>query len=112
MKRYVWLVTVVMAFAVTMLGCSSKKNEVDTAKLQKAFQSADTKINSSVNNAIVAIQSEDWPGALAELKKVAAETKLTPEQQSAVKSTIEQVTQKMGDAAKKAVGDIQKSMPK
>ncbi len=112
MKLYVWLVAMIAVVAVTLTGCSKKTDEIDTAKLQKSFQTADSTTQSTLNKAIVAVQSEDYPEALKELKALAAQAKLTPEQQQAVKDTIEQVTKKMGAAAEKAVGDLQKSLPK
>ncbi len=110
MKHLVWLVTLVAALAVGLAACS-KKNEVDTAKLQKSFQTADSATQSTVNKAIVAIQSADYTEALNELKKVAGQAKLTPEQQQTVKDTIDQVTKMMGQKVEKAVGDLQKSIP-
>ena len=114
MKYCTWLITLLAAVTVMLAGCS-KKTGVDTAKLQSAFKTTDATTSSSISKAVVAIESEDYSGAMSELKKIAANAKLTPEQQQAVKDTIDQITKMLGDKAKEAVGaagDLQKNLPK
>jgi hypothetical protein len=71
-------------------GCS-KKIAVDTVKLDYAFQSAEAGTQSSVNEAIVAIDNAKYSEALEKLKKVAADPKLTAEQKSNVNDVIAQL---------------------
>ncbi len=118
MKAHAWIVMVLMALALAMPGCS-KKSDVDTSKLEKNFQSADTKTQTQVNQAVDAIKNADYAGAMTKLQSVASQAKLTPEQQQAVKDTLEQLktkaleaTKKATEGANKALGDVQKSLPK
>ncbi len=110
MKHHIWI-ALLLALVVGFVGCSSKKGEVDTAKLQKSFANSDQKVNSSVNQAVVDIQSEKYAEAITQLKKVAAEAKLTPEQEQVIKDTLEQLSKKVAEAAKGAVDQMQKSIP-
>ena len=102
------LAAVLVAFA----GCSSKPKEIDTSKLRKTFESASQTTQTTVQNAVIAIQSEDYSAAVTELKKVAADTKLTPEQQQALKDTLDQLAKKVQEAASKTMDELQKSIPK
>ncbi len=110
MKQHIWI-ALILALVVGFVGCSSKKGEVDTAKLQKSFANSDQKVNSTVQQAVIAIQSDDYAGAITQLKKVAAEAKLTPEQQQVIKDTLDQLSKKVAESAKGAVNEMQKSMP-
>lgn len=100
-----------MVLVVALIGCSSKKGEIDTAKLQKPFATADAKVNGTVNKAVVDIQTEDYASAMTTLQKLAAETKLTPEQQQAIKDTVDQLAKKLGDKAKSTINEMQKNVP-
>ncbi len=115
MKRYVWLISVIAVLGLVFCGCGKKK-DVDVTKLQKSFQSADQSTQTTVNDAIMNIQTEEWPAALTQLEKLASNAKLTPEQKQAVKDAIEQVKNKAAaavkDTANKAVDNLQKNLPK
>lgn len=107
------LAVVVLGFT----GCA-KKNSVDTAPIEKSFQSADPATKSAADNVVASIKSSDYSGALAGLKKLASDVKLTPEQQQAVKDVLAQVQEaitagvnKAADDAGKAVQDMKKSLP-
>ncbi len=95
---------------------TSQAAALDTSKLQSAFQSAPAVDKTEVQNAITAVKSQDYSGALASLQKVASDTNLTPEQKAAVDDFIGQVKAKGAELAKKALGtktaDLQKSLPK
>ena len=118
MKKITATIISFVALALVVTSCG-KKDEVSTSALEKSFQSAEAPTQSSVNDAVAAIKSADYAGALAKLQKVAADAKLTPEQQKAVQDVIAQVKtaltasmNKAGEGASKAVGDLQKSLPK
>jgi hypothetical protein len=104
----------VVAFAFT--GC--KKSGVDTQPLEKSFSSAEPAAKSSSDKAVAAIKAGNYSEGMAELGKLAQQAKLTPEQQQAVKDTIEQVKKQLADAMEKAgkdlnktAGDLQKALP-
>ena len=88
---------ILLAAALVSPGCA-KKDGNNTAKLDAAFQSASTDLQALYNEAVVAIQSADYPAALNLLNKLAAHAQLTPEQKQAVLDMIEQV-KKVGGAA-------------
>lgn len=80
-----------LLFAIGGLTGCSKKITVDTVKLDYAFQSADQTNQTTVNEAIEAIDKADYSSATEKLKKVAADPKLTAEQKTAVSGVIEQL---------------------
>ena len=65
--------------------------KVDTSALETAFASAEAGTKSAVESAVSAIKSADYSTALTKLQGVLGSAKLTPEQESAVKSLIDQV---------------------
>src|SRR2546427_13274797 len=118
MKVTNWILTAIAAASLLSNGCS-KKTSVDTAPLEKSFSSADPASKSTADKAVSDIKAADYSGAMAELQKLAAQAKLTPEQQQAVQDVLAQVQKQLSDAAsnagkaaEKAADDLQKSLPK
>lgn len=117
MKRTMWLITMMLAAAIAVVGCG-KKEGVDTAKVESSFATAEPATKSDVDKAVDSAKAGKYAEALASLQKVAAKAKLTPDQQQAINDLISQVQQQLtasankaaGDA-QKAVGDLQKSLP-
>jgi hypothetical protein len=109
MKHYKWILAVTMIAAFAVVGCS-KQSSVNTAPLEKSFQTAEPASKSAVDKAVSAIKSADYSGALAELQKVAKDAKLSPEQQQAIKDVMAQVQKAIADAAGKAAGEAGKAM--
>lgn len=121
--------TVVLAFT----GCK-QDGSLDTAKVTSAFSSAEGSLKSEADAAVAAVKSGDYSGALTKLQALAANVKLTPEQQQSIKDLLAQVQtkvtgaaqdavksasdavksagEKTGDAANKAATDLQKSINK
>jgi len=117
MKIHQLILITVMAAAFALGGC--KKSGVDTSGLEKSFKSAEPASQSSADKVVSAVKAGDYAGATAELKTLAEQAKLTPEQQQAIKDVTAQLQQMIADAAKKAgekaneaVGDLQKSLKK
>ena len=118
MKFNSWILAAVAASALVSSGCASKSS-VDTAPLEKSFASAEPASKTVADKAVSAIKAGDYPGATEELQKLAAQAKLTPEQQQAVKDTLAALQKQLSDVAAKATkdagkaaGDLQKSLPK
>jgi DNA-binding NtrC family response regulator len=118
MKLYKWTMMTLAATLLLTSGCGSKTS-VDTAPLEKSFASAEPANKTVADSAVSSIKSEDYPGAMAQLQKLASQAKLTPEQQQAIKDTLAQVQKQVADAATKAgkdaqktATDLQKSLPK
>ena len=118
MKFTNWIVTVFAIGSLMVAGCK-KEGSVDTSGFEKAFASAEPASKSTADTAASSAKSGDYAGALTQLQKLSAAAKLTPEQQQAIKDLMAQLQSKATDAAsqagkdaQKAVGDMQKSLPK
>jgi hypothetical protein len=125
MKTSGWILTAVMAVTLAMTGCT-KQGTVDTAAFEKSFKTAEAAVQTTADKVVTAVKSGDYSGALAELKTLASNAKLTPEQQQSVKDMMAQVEKliadlagkaadaagKVADDASKAVKDIPKTLPK
>ena len=118
MKFTSWILSALTAVILLSNGCGSK-GSVDTAPLEKSFASAEPANKSAADKAVAAIKAQDYSGAMAQLQTLAAQAKLTPEQQQAIKDVLAQVQKQLGDTAEKmtkdgqkAAGDLQKSLTK
>src|SRR5437879_1042806 len=118
MKGTNWMTAAVVAIVLISNGCGSK-NSVDTAPLEKNFAAAEPASKSAADKVVSAIKSADYSGAMSQLKGLASQAKLTPEQQQAIKDTLSQIQKQITDAAgkigsegQKAASDLQKSLPK
>lgn len=90
MKKLLILLTVVVGLMVWgATGCSNR--EVDTAKLQSAFQTADPGIRDAVGKSVAAIAVSNYSGALPGLQRVAYAAKLTQEQRLVLEDSIKKV---------------------
>jgi len=123
MKILILTLTTVAGLALLGLtGCSKSGSDaaaIDTSKLQSTFSAVAAVDKAEVEKAIGAIKSGDFASAVTSLKQAAANVKLTPEQQQAIKDTLAQVQAKLGaaateaaDKAKTAAGDLQKAVGK
>lgn len=114
MKTSKWIHTAIMTVTLAMAGCS-KQGGIDTGSLEKSFKSAEATVQTGADKAVAAIKSADYSSALAELKSLASNAKLTPEQQQTIKDVMAQVEKAISDAASKAAGEASqatKDMPK
>ncbi len=114
-----WIVLTMAAVTLAFLGCSKSSSKVDTAPVENSFATAEPTTKTSADKAVSAIKAGDYSSALSELKTLASNAKLTPEQQQAIKDVMGQVQQAITDMATKAQGaagkaadDLQKSLPK
>jgi hypothetical protein len=118
MKTSKWILLSIIAATMAIVGCS-KQASVDTAKLEDSFKSAEATVRTSADKVVAAVKAGDYSGAMTELKTLASNAKLTPEQQQAVTDLVAQVQKALTDAAgamkadaTKAATDVQKSLPK
>jgi len=118
MKITSWVLITIAAGPLLLAGCN-KKNNVDTAPLEKSFASAEPATKGSADKAVSDIKAGDYSAAMGELQRLARQAKLTPEQQQAIKDVLAQVQKslsdtatKVGQSAEKASDDVKKSLPK
>ena len=109
MKTSGWILTVVMAATLAMVGCS-KQGSVETSSFEQSFKTAEAAVQTSEDKVVAAIKSADYSGAVTELKTLASNAKLTPEQQQAIKDVMAQVEKLVADVANKAAGEASKAM--
>jgi len=130
MKISAWMLTAVMTITLALVGCSQQgggggggagggSSSIDTSAVESSFQSAEATLKASADKAIAAVKSADYSDAVAELKKLADNANLTPEQKQAIKDLTDKVqkaiTEAAGKAAEgagKAMEDVSKSLPK
>lgn len=112
------IVFMLVSLCLVLAGCS-KKDEVNTAAMEKSFAASEPTLKGNVDKAVSAIKAGDYAGAMASLQSLAAQAKLTPEQQKAVNDVIAQVKEQLAKMAnqaaeqgKKALDDLQKAIPK
>jgi hypothetical protein len=98
-----------MTVTLAMAGCG-KQGSVDTSALQQSFKTAEAAAQTSADKVVSAVKSGDYAGAMTELKSLASNAKLTPEQQQAIKDVMAQVEKAIADAAGKAADEASKAM--
>jgi len=115
MKKYIGMLCIVLVASAAMIGCGGSP----ASKVESSFASAEPSLKESAQKAVDAVKAGNYAGAAAELQALAANTKLTPEQQQAIKDLIADVQKQIqakaaeaAESAKKAMGDLQKSFGK
>jgi hypothetical protein len=109
MKTSKWIHTAIMTVTLAMAGCG-KQSSVDTAAFEKNFKTAEAAVQTGADKVVTAIKSADYSGAMTELKTLASNAKLTPEQQQSIKDVMAQVEKLIADTANKVAGEASKAM--
>ena len=79
------------------------KGEVDTAALEKSFQTAEPTAKDRVNSGIAALKAGNYQDALTELQGLLSNFKLTPEQKQSVEDAIAKLRDKVSRGAQEAI---------
>lgn len=115
MKKYIGMLCIVLVASVAMIGCGGSP----ASKVESSFASAEPSLKEGAQKAVEAVKAGNYAGAAAQLQTLAANAKLTPEQQAAIKDLIADVQKHIqakaaeaAENAKKAMGDLQKSFGK
>lgn len=98
-----------MGIAIGLTGCSKGGGNIDTSKVQSAFQNAPPVDKAEAQNALNALKAHDYPNAFASLKKVVSSENITPEQRSAIQDLMNQIQSKglgMGEKAMGGLGEL------
>lgn len=108
------ILTLIIAIVVTTMfvGCSKESastTKVDASPIEKSFSSADPSAKSSADKIVTEVKAGNYAAAMTELKTLAGNAKLTPEQQQAIKDVMAQVQQAITDTGKKITEDVSKS---
>ncbi len=118
MKFHQFILTAAAAVTLAFAGCGNRAG-IDTAPLEKSFETADGQHQMIMDQAVAFIKKGDYAGALTQLQRMVRDTRLTPEQQQAVKDVVAKLQKVIADAAAttggqagKAAGDVQKTLPK
>jgi len=109
MKASGWIFTAAMAALLATAGCN-KQGSIDTSAFEQSFKPAEAAVQASAEKVVTAVKAADYSGAMTELKTLASNAKLTPEQQQAIKDVMAQVQKAIADAATKAGADASKAM--
>jgi len=88
-NRSLTLAIGLMLLAWGTAGCSNR--DVDVAKLQSSFQSADASTRAELDKGIAAISAGKFADALPPLRYVAYSTKLTKDQRVILEDSIKKV---------------------
>ena len=104
-----WMMAALFALALAVAGCG-QKNQVDTANLEKSFADSEPDQQTELNNALKAIQSEDYAGASASLQKLAARAELTDAQKQAIQDVLAQIQKAMGEALEEAAQEADETV--
>jgi uncharacterized lipoprotein YajG len=123
MKTYTWVCATLLVAATFVLGGCKKDTQqqvtVNPAPLESSFQTADASTKSTADKAVAALKAGNYTEALTELKTLASNAKLTPEQQQAVKDMMAQVQKAIaGGVANvqaegtKALDNVKQALPK
>ena len=107
MKRFAWMLVVALGASLAITGCGHK-GAVSTSELQSSFQSAEPAMQTLVNNAVAAVKSNDYPGALSNLQLLSHKARLTTDQQQSLKDTIAAIQNKMSSTTNKPAAEPQR----
>jgi hypothetical protein len=111
MKKSMWIFGVLAAAVLAFAGCS-KSNEgaaggaasgPDYTSLAKSFTGATGDVQVGLDKIKTALRYSDYPTALSELEKLAANSSLTEPQKKAVGDMIQQIKTAVAGAASKAM---------
>ncbi len=106
---------VAMALSVSISGCTkstTREVEVDTVQLEKSFDTGDAQQKSSVNKIVTSLRAKDYAGAKEELKQLASNAKLTPEQRESIEGTMKKLGSEIKETAKKVADDAKEGFNK
>jgi hypothetical protein len=114
MKTTQWICGILAAGVIGLVGCRKSDETpapppggaptVDVGKLRQAFPTAEGEVQNCLTKIRNAVRYSDYPTAMSELEKLAADAKLTEAQKKVVNDLMEQVKQAVA-------GDLKKALP-
>jgi len=112
MKTTQWICGILVAGVIGLVGCSKSDQAppppgaaptIDVGKLRQAFPTAEGDVQSCLTKIRNAVRYSDYPTAMSELEKLAADAKLTDAQKKVVTDLMEQVKQAVAGGLKSAL---------
>jgi hypothetical protein len=94
MRRFTWILVVALGTSLTVTGCG-KKGRVSTSALQSSFKSAEPAMQTLVDKAVAAVNSNNYPEALNDLQTLSHKARLTVDQEQVLKDTIATIQDKI-----------------
>jgi len=88
-----------------LVGYSATAGKIDTSKIQNAFKNAPAH-QADLQNALKAVNSHDYPGALTSLQKIYSSPDITPEQKSATQDLVKEIQTKGLGGAMGGTGNL------
>jgi hypothetical protein len=113
-------VVAIMAVILALVACKKEGGaNIETSRMERAFAGAEASLKAAADKAVEAVKKADYSAALAELKGLTSNIKLTDAQRQAVNDLIVQIQNalsgemnKAADGANKTFGDAQKAIGK
>jgi predicted small lipoprotein YifL len=100
MKRFAWMLVVVLVASLATTGCGNK-GRVSTSELQSSFKSAEPAMQTQVDKAVSAVRSNNYPAALNDLQVLSHKARLTTDQQQVLKDTMAAIQSKISSTTNK-----------
>ena len=89
--KSLFCILILALLAVVPTGCGASKSKIDTAKVERSFQTAEPALKSHADKATAALKAGDFPGAMSAFKKAAEPRQLTADQKEAIQGVIIEV---------------------
>jgi hypothetical protein len=96
--------------ALTVTGCGSK-GRVSTSELRSSFKSAEPAMQTLVDKAVAAVNSNNYPEALSDLQTLSHKARLTVDQEQALKDTIAAIEKKTSSLTNKPAAEPPTKLP-
>ncbi|HUR46744.1 MAG TPA: hypothetical protein VMZ27_12775 [Candidatus Saccharimonadales bacterium] len=112
MKSIAFFALLLATFSLFVSGCNKNERTVDTSKLERSFSTGDPEQKSTVDKVVASVREKNYSGAMAELKNLTSNAKLTPEQKASISDTLKQLQHEFTDTAKKVAADAKDGLNK
>jgi hypothetical protein len=110
MRRFTWILVVVLGASLTVSGCG-KKGRVSTSELQSSFKSAEPAMQTLVDKAVASVNSNNYPEALSDLQTLSHKARLTLDQEQVLKDTIAAIQNKISSSTNKPAAEPPSKLP-
>jgi hypothetical protein len=110
MRRFTWILVVALGASLTVSGCGNR-GRVSTSELQSSFKSAEPAMQTLVDKAVAAVNSNNYPEALNDLQTLSHKARLTLDQERVLKDTIAAIEKKTSSMTNKPAAEPPPKIP-